>query len=123
MKKLKTVSAAAREQVAQRTTHGMPRAEAKRKRIISSVGTERTYRQQVKSFYAWRGTMGLSFDDYVSHNQLLEYLEQLAEIRSQKGLDQARQALQWCTTRCCHALNRSYPTAGAISTSRDLLWK
>jgi integrase len=94
MSKLKAINAAARELVAQRTTHGIPRSQAKRARTISSVGTERTYRQQVKTFHVWRGAMGLPFDGYVSHDQLIEYLEQLAEIRSQKGLDQARQALQ-----------------------------
>ena len=94
MKKLKVISAAARELVAQRTTHGMPRSQAKRERTISSVGTERTYRQQIKAFHIWRDAMGLPFDGYVSHGQIVEYLEQLAEIRSQKGLDQARQALQ-----------------------------
>jgi integrase len=38
--------------------------------------------------------MGIPLDEYVSRNQLTEFLEQLAEIRSQKSVDQARQALQ-----------------------------
>jgi integrase len=92
--KLDPISAAARQVVAHHTTHGMPRAEAKRRGSISSVGTERTYRDRIKSFYVWRGMMGLPTDGYVSRSQLIEFLEQLAEIQSQKSVDQARQALQ-----------------------------
>ena len=94
MNKSRSLSDLARALTAARVEHGMPRSLAKQSCRISSVGSERTYRQQVKMFLQWRSQMRLSASDFVSRDQLIEFLEQWAESHGQKSVDQARQALQ-----------------------------
>ena len=94
MHKLTPIAKLARQMVSVKTSHGTPRSEAKSQGMITSIGSERTYRQQLKSYLEWREMMGLPISGPYFTFESQEYLDQIAEVRGQKGIDQARQALQ-----------------------------
>lgn len=94
MNKLTPLGKLARDMVAEKVSHGTSRAEAKSQGLISSIGSERTYREQLKGYLDWRKAMGLPIIGPYYSFESQEYLDQIAEVRGQKSIDQARQALQ-----------------------------
>jgi integrase len=84
----------ARFLVARHTHHGLDKIQAKKLRKISSVGTERSYRQAVKNYLQWCDDNQIQPDFRGNKTTLTQYLEERREWIQQKTLNQERQALQ-----------------------------
>jgi integrase len=63
-------------------------------RSIKSIGTERTYRTCIHDYLQWREHQRLPIKGPHWAAEIQAYLQDAAEIQSQKSLDQKRQALQ-----------------------------
>ena len=94
MNKPSAIADVARGLVAQKTQHRMPRREAKLQGLITSLGSERTYSDQVSQYLKWRLALGLPQGGPYFVYESQEYLDQLSEVRGQKSIDQALQALR-----------------------------
>jgi integrase len=84
----------ARHIVARFTIHGKDKISAKFHGAISSLGTERSYRQCLANYFKWCHLNGVQPDFRANILTLKQYLAERSEWVKQKTLDQERQALQ-----------------------------
>jgi hypothetical protein len=84
----------ARLVVAAHTKHNVDKHDAKIGQTISSIGTERIYRQSMKSYMGWCDLKAVPPDLRANITILMNYLEERSKLIRQKTLDQDRQALQ-----------------------------
>lgn len=91
---MKNYKKTARRTVARHTAHGIPKSDAKKNGTISSIGTERNYRQSLSNYLEWCDENGVHPDFRANFSTLRQYLEERSEWIQQKSLDLERQALQ-----------------------------
>lgn len=84
----------ARRIVARHSKHGITKNEAELLGKISSLGTERNYRQCVSNFLEWCIVNNIPPDFQANILTLKMYLEERSEYVQQKTLNQERQALE-----------------------------
>ena len=84
----------ARNLVARIAEHRITKAKAKQNGKISSIGTERAYRQAAYNFVMWCHTNSIHSDYRANILTIKQYLEERREWVQQKTLDQERQALK-----------------------------
>lgn len=84
----------ARRLVARHTKHGTNKVYAKKTGVITSLGSERSYRQCLVNFIRWCRLNNIAPDLMGNINTLTSYLEERSEWVKQKTLDQERQAFQ-----------------------------
>jgi site-specific recombinase XerD len=84
----------ARHIVARHTKHGIDSNNAKLLGTISSVGTERNYRQCLSNFLRWCDDNGIPPNFRANFSTLKQYLDERREWVQQKTLNQERQSLQ-----------------------------
>lgn len=84
----------AKRVVARHTKHGVDKANAKKLKVITSLGTERSYRQAIFNYFCWCDFNNIHPDRFSSIRVLTEFLEERSEWVKQKTIDQERQALQ-----------------------------
>lgn len=84
----------ARRLVARITKHGTSRRETRQTDLITSVGSERTTRQTIKTYLTWLRANNIppGEQDYSQH--LIRYLAERRESVIQKTLDRDRRALE-----------------------------
>lgn len=91
---MKNIKQQSKRIVARHTKHGLDKSNAKERRVIASLGTERSYVQALSNYLRWCDFNNVH-PDYTSNICVLkEYLEERSEWVKQKTLDQERQALQ-----------------------------
>jgi integrase len=75
--------------------HGVPKSRLgeDRRVIITSIGTERTTIQAERRFLEWRAENGLGLDGPFLKAEVVEFLQDYAELHSQADLDATRMAL------------------------------
>ena len=84
----------ARRIVAKHTQHGISRRYAKKTGVISSIGTERNYRQCLKNYLEWCALNGVHPDCQAKSSNLQIYLKERSEWIEQKNLNQIKHALE-----------------------------
>ena len=84
----------ARYTLAKHTTHGLDKKNAKLNGTISSIGTERSYRQCYSNYLEWCKQNLVHPDFRANRSTLVNYLEERREWIKQKTLNQERQSLQ-----------------------------
>jgi integrase len=86
----------AKQLVALHASHGSQKSVGSNPthRIIKSIGTERSYRTCIHDYLQWRQHQMLPIRGPHWQAEMQAYLQDVAEIQSQKSLDQKRQALQ-----------------------------
>ncbi|WP_233874457.1 hypothetical protein [Paraburkholderia adhaesiva] len=86
----------ARELVADVAVHGQSKTalDDLNAWAVRSVGTERAYRQVVTTYLEWLRDQRIPLQTLHTRGMLMEFLDEYAESRGQKSVDQARQALQ-----------------------------
>ena len=80
--------------VARHTQHGTMKVDAKKIGVITSLGTERSYRQCISNYLVWCDLNNVDPGLRANLKILTRYLEERSEWIKQKTLDQERQALQ-----------------------------
>jgi len=83
----------ARKIIARRTEHGLSKNEGKEFKKITSIGTERNFRQCLINYLFWCLLNSVSRDFRVNKKEIIKYLNERSEWVKQKTLDQERQAL------------------------------
>ncbi|MFB9126542.1 site-specific integrase [Paraburkholderia dipogonis] len=75
--------------------HGVPKSTLKQDRrvVITSVGTERVTGQAERRFLEWREENGLALDGPYLRVEVVEFLQDYAELHEQSNLDATRIAL------------------------------
>ena len=91
---MKNYKKTARRTVARHTAHGISKSDAKENGTISSIGTERNYRQSLSNYLEWCDENEVHPDFRANSSTLRQYLEERSEWIQQKSLDLERQALQ-----------------------------
>ncbi|MFP3567714.1 hypothetical protein [Paraburkholderia sp. SIMBA_030] len=91
MSKSKTISEI-RKSIA---LHGVPKSELgeNRRVIITSIGTERVTVQAERRFLEWREENGLDLDGPYLEREVMEFMQEYAEIHVQSDVDTTRIAL------------------------------
>ncbi len=91
---MKTNKAKARLAVARHTTHGISKSDAKNNGKISSIGSERNYRQCIYNYIEWCDVNNISPDFRANNSSLKAFLDERSEYVQQKTLDQERRSLE-----------------------------
>lgn len=84
----------ARRLVARHTKHGINKVDAKRLGMVTSIGTERSYRQCILNLLKWCELNKIDPDVISNKKILIQYLIERSEWVLQKTLDQERQSFQ-----------------------------
>jgi len=91
---MKNAGEQARIMVTKHTRHCISKREAKKLGLISSLGTERNYRQCIKNYLEWCSSNGVHPDFQANISNLNNYLEERSEWIEQKTINQIKQALE-----------------------------